>query len=193
MRSSSSAPRPDPASDANAGIYAVRPDGTGWRQIRPTDPGDTGYMDMDVSPDGRHLAYWVPVTSATTGQGRGQVHIVDVISGADRAMAFDATNPEANQFQFQFAPDGASGVLTRLRALAELVVAPIDGTPGRTIGRPFDLGAQPDRVIRISPDGRQVAIAFKGQAPMFVDVATGAVTTGPDQLGSFSSWQRLAP
>jgi hypothetical protein len=49
------------------------------------------------------------------------------------------------------------------------------------------------KALGVSPDGKQVIFAIDEDKPIFIDVASGTVTTGPTEWSVFSSWQRLAP
>ena len=120
------------------GIFAVRPDGSGLREISTRPAVDANdYEDISVSPDGTRIGY----RGDDGPGGLFRSHVLDLRTGADRVLP----SPDgAGQFGPVFSPDGQS--VLYLRGLAgnrvQLVVAPADGSStGKAIGPRRRLGA----------------------------------------------------
>ena len=120
------------------GIFAVRPDGSGLREISTRPAVDANdYEDISVSPDGTRIGY----RGDDGPGGLFRSHVLDLRTGADRVLP----SPDgAGQFGPVFSPDGQS--VLYLRGLAgnrvQLVVAPADGSStGKAIGPEAPLGA----------------------------------------------------
>ena len=180
-----------PGSAAGATVYAVHPDGTGLRPITSPSSVDWGYQGIEISPDGRQLAYWQYEPDTSADGVSAYIHLLDLDSGADRRVRFDpAAQDEA---ELHFSPDGRTAVIVRQTDLVHIVIVPVDGSnPGRVVGPPIP-GDQNGRAIGFSPDGRQVVLHLDGEKPQFIDVASGNATVGPSTFGTIASWQRLAP
>jgi hypothetical protein len=180
----------DPAGPHTAALYAVRPDGTGLHQVGPVYDVNDAYYSLDLTPDGKTAIYW-NVDRDATGSFAVHIHELDVDSGADRIVTFRPDGTEENDPHLS--PDGRLVVSARWLPghMAQYQVAPIDGSaPARLIGPTFP---NDDNFAGLfSPDGRQFALFLAGQAPVFIDVATGQTTTGPAKLNA-GSWQRTAP
>jgi hypothetical protein len=168
-----------PKGSAGAGIYAIRPDGTGFREIVPRR-GKPAPDGIALSPDGRWLSY----TRA------GYLHLVDLETGADQQLRSATVT---NEFLgHEFSPDGRTGVmlscLPRAGPCSAVIIA-IDGSsPGRAVGP--DLPRPKGPMVGVSPDGKQVVLHID-ERPIFIDVATGRETTGEAAFSWFESWQRL--
>jgi dipeptidyl aminopeptidase/acylaminoacyl peptidase len=183
--------RPIDSSGSNIGIYAIRPDGTGFRVIAAPNGIDYAYNGIDVSPDGRLLAYWQYEPDSSPDGVSSYIHLVDLDSLVDRRVRFDpAAQDEA---ELHFSPDGRTAAIVRQTNLVHLAIVPIDGSsPGRIVGPPIP-GDQSGRAHGFSPDGRLVVLHIDRTKPQFIDVESGVVTTGPETFGTIASWQRLAP
>jgi Tol biopolymer transport system component len=136
-----------PTTTAGAGIWVVRPDGTG--KVRLTAEG-VDAVGATWSPDGKHLAYIV----AAAG-GNSDIHVAS-INTATAALTDDhaiAADP-ANDWGPAWSPDGLRVAFTSDRdGSGDVWVAPVDGS-GPT--RLTDDGAG-DWVPAFSPDGATIA------------------------------------
>jgi dipeptidyl aminopeptidase/acylaminoacyl peptidase len=183
--------RPSRFALSQAGLYAIRPDGTGFREVLPPRPDQAQYQNLDVSADGAQLAYWQYEQDAVAARSHAYVHLLDLRTGVDRRMTFDPTNDDESLLKFS--PDGRTAaiiVATGGRIRLQLVDLTGAAAP-RHVGP--DLPSTDNLGFGFSPDGKQVVIAFDNAAPTFIDVPTGRVTIGPTVWQVFSSWQRLAP
>ena len=183
--------RPEFNSPTGVGVYAIRPDGTGFREILPVRPEEWAYLDLRIAHDGSRLTYWMYEADDSADQWGAHVHVVDLATGVDRLMEFDPANEDESELRF--APDGRTGAIVAsdgTDAFVQLVA--LDGSaPPRRVGPAF-AGNEP-KAYEFSPDGTQLIFVFDNDEPMFVDVATGQLTTGPTKWNMYSSWQRLAP
>ena len=181
----------DPAGPDTAALYAVRPDGTGLHRVGPAVDLPNAYFGLELTPDGRTAVYWNLDPDATTGFTAPRIHVLDIDTGADRVRTFRPDG--ADESDPHLSPDGRQVLSTRWLPGNEfrLQVGPLDGSsPARLIGPTF--GASGDTHAAFSPDGTQVALSLTGQTPVFIDLATGATTSGPTVF-SISNWQRTAP
>jgi Tol biopolymer transport system component len=172
--------------------YAIHPDGTGLRPILREATVDWGYQGINLSPDGRWLAYWQYEPDSSADSVGAHNHLVDLMTGLDRRMTFDPTAEDESDLSF--APDGVHGLIVRAGTAAtsaQLMYVRLDGTePGRLLGPTFR-GDEP-KAMGFSPDGTFAILAFDGARPSFFDVATGQGHTGDSVVGTLASWQRLA-
>ena len=181
------------ASDPPAGIFAVRPDGTGLRAISTRAPNDANdYQSIAVSPDGRYVTY-----QASGPQNLFQIHILTILTGEDRELPHPA---KTAQLGGVFSPDGRMiGLPPRRRRwnLLRMVVAPVDGTgTGIALGprAPFGTDGPTINNYSWSPDGTSIIanydadktarlLPIDGSAP--TDLAHGEL--------ALPAYQRLAP
>jgi WD40 repeat protein len=149
------------------GIFGIRPDGTGFRDI--------GRFDMEhagVSPDGRWLSYFKYLLDG--GQISGaQTHLVDLATGEDRVLSSGRVGWDQ---ELAFSPDGRTGVMVACETWAEcnLVIVSLDGsTLPRVIAR---IGGPTPKERRVfySPDGRTIVTVEDG-ASRLIDVESGAL------------------
>jgi WD40 repeat protein len=110
-------------------IFAIRPDGTGLRQISKA-PGNNefDYQSLAMAPDGRHIGFtrWDNV-------GQPNVYVVDVQDGSE--TSFPATG--TSERELVYSPDATLVAFTRIYPEGghQVVVAPADGSsPGRALG-----------------------------------------------------------
>lgn len=190
-------------SDPPAAIFAIRPDGSGLRQIstRPALDGND-YQDLSVSPDGARLAY-----RAVAPNQPFRIHVLDIRTGVDRVLPEAAGS--AGEGGAIFSPDGRSVVYLRW-ALAELrvglgahadittqlVVAPVDGSgTGIAVGPHVPLGSDGPTIgnYGFTPDGTAVIASYGEQLnrKLPVDGSPGTVLSRGDM--AFVTYQRLAP
>lgn len=181
--------RPHAGQDGPVAIYTIRSDGTGLSRRTPDRTGPW-YNGLDVSPDGRTVAYWNWEDDASPDGKGSHVHYLDLPSDAVRKVAFD---PGADgETDLRFSPDGTHVVLQREASDAQLLITTVDGSgPGLRVGPHFSVDAEP--LYGFSPDGTTVYLAFADSRPQYIDVASGAITTGPVPFKSFAGYQRLAP
>ena len=183
--------RPEAHIDADKGVYSIRPDGTGFREILPPRTDQAQYQELDLAHDGSHLAYWQYETDDSGVTWKAYVRFLDPATGVDRRMSFSPGN--VDESMFRFSPDGKNGAIVASDG-TEIYAQLVDlagSTPARRVG-PV-LPTTDKLVMGFSPDGKQLVIAYDNEKPHFVDVATGGMTTGPTEWAVFSSWQRLAP
>ena len=183
------------------GLYVVRPDGTGLRQVAlahgesidaATNPAQSSFQDLVLSDDGVTAAY---VNRGSKVAGKDCViHLLDLDSGVDRAMSFDPTaHCEVSPV---FLGDGRLILESRddPAGNARLLVAPADASAsGRQIGPVFDVSdTREGRHWELSPDRGTVLFLRTDGVTELISVATGAVrpTDVRITVGDWS-WQRI--
>lgn len=170
-----------------AGIFAVRPDGTGLRAVSPTD-GDrnSGYMFPQPSPDGRYVAY----TDWLSGAEQLRIHLLELATGEDRSLF-----QEKSQGFATFSPDSRQILFVRFVGdTRQLFVQPVDGSsPAIAIGPAYP--AEDDMSGTFSPDGRSIIVKNTNRKESrLIDTATGGDGRVLDWAADgFTGWQRLAP
>ncbi len=179
-------------SDPPSGIFAVRPDGTGLREIS-TRPASASYdyQSIAVSPDGALVAY--------TGAERpgSRIHILDLRTGDDRVLP--APPGAAGQSGAGFSPDGLKVVYLRWPSdnSTQLVVAPTDGSgTGIAIGPSRPLGSDGPVInnYTFTPDGRAVIAnddLDKVARLLPIDGSEASVLSTGEL--AFAAYQRVAP
>jgi hypothetical protein len=186
--------RADLGSATGAALYAIRPDGSDLRTIVGPWPLDWSFLNLEISPDGRSLTYWMYEVVSGEVPLRGRVHVVDVATEVDRLMRFDPA--AVDESELHFSPDGRTGLIVTAGAQANAqasveIVDLVGAAPARLVGPAF--AGDEGKAIGFSPDGTTIVLAFDNDRPNLIDVATGKVVTGPDVLERWDSWQRLAP
>lgn len=179
--------------DPPVGIFAVRPDGSGLRELstRPAlDEND--YSDITVSPDGTRIGY----RGDDGPDGLFRAHILDLRTGEDRVLP----QPDgAGAFGPLFSPDGRSVVYLRgtARNAVQLVVAPADGSSmGMPIGPKGVIGNGGPTInnFAFSPDGTAVtANDDVAQAALLVPIDGSPASVLMRGELAFPAFQRLAP
>jgi hypothetical protein len=180
------------------GLYAIRPDGSGLRQIA-IQHGETpvgvatqlSFLNIVMSDDGRTAAYWNWETQVVAGRTTF-VHLIDLDTGVDHRMTYDPTGSGESQPAFL-----ADGRLIMERGEADgylrLLVAPPDASaPGTFVG---DFGFhKSEGEWALSPDREEVLFDW---APLggsaLITIASGVVQDTDLELPNLGSWQRLAP
>lgn len=180
----------DPAGPATTALYAVHPDGTGLRPISAERTSSDSFHTLELTPDGRSALYW-NIENDATGFGHPRIHLLDLSNGDDRTMTYGPEGTEAADAHIS--PDGTQVLSTRWLAgqRATLQIGPIDGSvPARTIGPAF--ANDEHYSAAFAPDGLTVELSVDGDAPTFIDVASGKTTTAPEVF-NVETWQRRAP
>jgi Tol biopolymer transport system component len=176
---------------ARQGIYAVRPDGSGFRTI--VEPkADTSIMDLAVSDDGRYIAY-----SAFFGN-IGIWYLVELATGESRLQLapigqhqlFPVFAPDVSRVGFMRYSNERGGTID-----AQVFVAPIDD-PAAAVGVGPSLriqsgtdGLRP----QFSPDAKSVLIVSDSGRLWLADLATSEyqeLTVEFDE--PYFGWQRRA-
>ncbi len=180
------------ASDPPSGIFAVRSDGTGLRQISTRPAGDShDYQSIAVSQDGLYVTY-----QASGLQAQFQVHILTIGNGDDRVLPHP---PKSAQLGGVFSPDGR--MIAYLRAepdnLMRMVVAPVDGSgTGIALGprAPFGPNGPTINNYSWSPDGTSVIANYDADKTARLLPIDGSP---PTELAhgeqALPAYQRLAP
>jgi len=182
----------DPAGPLESGLYAIHPDGTGLRKVGVQLASGDSYHTLELTPDGRYAVYW-NIENDTTGYGHARTHVLDLTSGDDRTVTYGPPGTEASDPHIS--PDGAQVVSTRWLGgpgqAGVLQIAPLDASAaGRTIGPEF---TNDDHFsAAFSPDGTEVVLSVDGNAPVFIDIASGKTTVSPSVF-KVATWQRQAP
>jgi dipeptidyl aminopeptidase/acylaminoacyl peptidase len=162
-----------------AGFYIVRSDGTGLRLIAP--PIVDGPTRFSLSPDGSKVAY------AVGAANQGEIHVMDVDSGADRAVAFDGT---AADLRPHWSPDGTKLVFERYSGgTFQLMIGAATGGPLTGIGptRPDKTGGAE---VQFSPDGASIVAFYNAdKTSWLLDPAGGPGTKLEYDAVSPPAWQ----
>ena len=180
-------------SDAPSGIFSIRPDGTGLRQISTRPARDSNdYQDLAVSPDGTLVAY-----RDVALEERFRVRLLDLRTGRDRVLwePADAVGSGGPVFS----PDGRSILYLRWYAdsSTQLVLAPLDGSETDiALGPHGPLGADGPTIngYFFTPDGTAVIADYdseKVERLLPVDGSPASVLIRGDL--AFAVYQRLAP
>jgi Tol biopolymer transport system component len=178
------------ATDPPPGIFAVRSDGTGLRQISTTPATSANdYHTIALSPDGTLVAY-----RDDGDPGGFQIHVMDLQTKAARILP----GPRG-QLGPVFSPD--SRLVVYLRGLPndqyQLVVAPADGsTSGTAVGPTGPLGPDGPTINNYfwSPDGTAVLANYDAdKVARSVPIDGSQPTTLIHGELAFPGYQRLAP
>jgi Tol biopolymer transport system component len=175
------------------GIYAVQPDGSGFRTIVEPRAGSS-IMGLSVSDDGRFIAYSVRVGTVVAwrllelGTGVDTVQLAPV----GQHQAFSAFSPDSSRVAFVRYSDEQGGRIT-----AQTFVGPL-GDPAAAVAvgprRRIPSGTA-GLIPQFSPDATKLVVASdEGESETWlVDIATGEYEALPvgSELGV--SWQRRAP
>ena len=177
--------------DPPPGLFAVRPDGGGLRQLSSGPPSnDSDYMTPAVAPDGTRLTY-------TSNLSYAHIHVLDLASGRDIVLP-DPTKGFMNQFgPAYFSPDGR--LVGYVREFLDdktyqFVVAPSDGSGTGTPIGPRLREPTNDVNWTWTPDGSAVVVDYGADLTVRllpIDGSPGSLL-GKGDL-SFADVQRLAP
>lgn len=182
--------RRDSTESGPAAMYAVRADGSNLRTIAAERTEEWPFLGLDLAPDGRTATYWMYEAVPESVDTQARIHLVDLATGLDEVRRFDPT--ALDESELRFSPDGKTGAIVRSSGRASVMIVDVAGsTPGRSVGPLF--AGREDKAIGFSPDGRSIVFALDNGRPNLIDVATGNVSTYPDIVDRWDSWQRLAP
>jgi Tol biopolymer transport system component len=185
-------------------IYAIRPDGTGFRQLTPQGTTDSYFTPFGLSPDGGRLAY-------TSGVAGVHLHILDIETGADRQFGA-ALPPPATEGPIgvthegfaSFSPDGEQLVFGRywderdrmINHQAFVASANGDGADAHAVGPLIrsPSGQNPFQPL-FAPDGSQIIIEKFDTGEVWLADPAGTSLEPVDwgELMDPPDWQRLAP
>jgi Tol biopolymer transport system component len=174
-----------------SGVFAVHPDGTGFRAVTPTDGRrDYDYQFPQPSPDGKLLTY-------TTWDGRHQIlrmHILDLVTGVDRLFIDDTMRSDGYA---TFSPDSTKIVFkAQVGFKIQMTVSDVaDPSTMVPVGPAYtEMDGQYITAV-FSPDGKWVIVNDPtSKETRLVDAMTGGEGTILDGAsGDQSAWQRLAP
>lgn len=175
------------AHEARQGFFAIRPDGSGFREIGQP----SSYEYVGLSPDGRWLTYFSYLRDGNRPVDSAQTHLVDVTTGEDRI--FLSGHGGWDQ-ELIFSPDGTTGAMVAcLNGFdgCDLVIVSLDGsTAARVIG-PADGPTPKERRFLFSPDGRKIVVSRNNEPTIVIDIATGEQTVLGDARMSIEAWQPL--
>ena len=196
-----------------AGLFAVKPDGTGVHQVSLTLGADDATFQRPIdSPDGRFVLYSVfePTSGRTAPSNVPNVayegnllrlHVLDLVAGIDLVIPpgidpTDATLP-VDHWGGAFSPDGTqiAFIADRNNGTMQLAIAPSDGSgSGRSIGPTVAKPGDGDPIFEFSPDGMSVVAAYPGEGTVRVLPIDGsASSTLPWDGNDLPNTQRLAP
>jgi hypothetical protein len=172
-------------------VYSVRPDGGDLQVLLGERAEEYPYQDLDLSPDGRTLAFWRYEAVAESSDTQARIHLVDLATGVDRVVRFD---PSAEgESQLRFSPDGRTAVIVRRDTGVRLMAVSLDGATAARLVGPTYTGRE-QLTTMFAPDATKFVLAFeRPQEPVLVDLLTGASTPLGESWSGYSSWQRLAP
>jgi dipeptidyl aminopeptidase/acylaminoacyl peptidase len=185
------------AGDPPPGIFAVRPDGTGLREISTRPAVDANdYQGVAVSPDGQYVTYQDTNFDANPPNGFFQVHVLSLRTGEDRILP----QPKgAAAMSGVFSPDGSQIAYLRIgsNGLLQMVVAPVDGTGlGVAIGPEARFGPEGPTINNYlwSPDGTAVIANYDVEkvARLLPIDGSPATVLAHGEL-ALPAYQRLAP
>ena len=175
------------ATPETASMFAVGPNGSGYRTIAHVTDGD----GASLSPDGTKIAY------QTWDGTRGVIHVVDVDNGLDTIPAFDPPSTASLVDDTPaWSPDGTRFLFIRYDVGADnhLVVASATGGPRVQIG-PAMPNAAKTVSAQFSPDGSRVLAYYSadGSTWLLDPAGSGGDVRMESTITDVSSWQRLAP
>ncbi|HEX5013927.1 MAG TPA: hypothetical protein VFV72_07160 [Candidatus Limnocylindrales bacterium] len=181
----------DKPEDPENGLYAVKRDGTAFRQVAPV--ASSHYNNLAVALDGQRIAF-SNVEADSSGNGIGwHIHLRDLATGSDTQVTFDPrADGEVDEHEPIFSPDGTQLLLwTQTGDTGRLAVAPSDGTShARSLGPPFLW--DDEYSYAFSPDGRTAILNIGKGTTWLFDLESGKGTRLSEGIPNFASWQRLA-
>ena len=181
-----------------AGIFAVREDGSNVRPVTPLVPDEGVYMQPSISADGARLTYSNFEPSVVDGRTDGWSHVLDLATGEDRQIRLGDAEAE---IQGLFSPDGSRFLFESQTNLPDgtfarqIVVGPSDGDAGGglvDIGEPFVDNEGVGFGFAFSPDGQHVVLTI-GPTTQIYSATDGSPVGEPMTIGELPSYQRMAP
>lgn len=169
---------------SQVGLYLVQADGTGLRTI--VEPASHGPARPALSPDGMRVAY-SPGT-----MDRPALHVVDIDTGDDAAIAFDGLTADQGP---HWSPDGARLLFERYAAdgTYRLAVGSVVGGPVVEIG-PAHPASTGGTEARFSPDGTKVLAFYKADSSSWIlDPVDRSEFRLSAEIASPLTWPHAAP
>ena len=171
-------------------LYLVRPDGSDFHPITPTDGIDYDYSQVRWTPDGTRI-----VTNRTGSNAFGRQTVVIVAADGRELYAFppDADPRFVNSMAAVVSPDGTRVAYASLddEGLWQARVRALDGTgPVVKTGREFPGAAA---TLRWSPDGKELIVNhhYYGQT-WLLDPAGGSERRASWTDPGYVAYQRVA-
>jgi eukaryotic-like serine/threonine-protein kinase len=162
--------------------------------VKLTEPKDTNYFSLTISPDGNFLYY---AYGGTTVQNR-ELYRMPVLGGTPRKVVEDVGSP------IGFSPDGKQIAFVRsgLRGVGEpgesaLMIANADGTEERKIavrkGGPNRFGNLFFGGVAWSPDGKRIATIARANDPAgrFQNVIEVPIEGGAERILTSQRWYQI--
>jgi dipeptidyl aminopeptidase/acylaminoacyl peptidase len=176
-----------------SGIFAVRPDGTGLREVTPMDgSAQYGYQGpFSMTSDGSTLTYTV-----WEGNVILRLHFVDVTTGEDRERIGPMDEAHA-----VFSPDNKliafnrRAASTRNDVPTQVFVGPVDDPAAAVAVGPEStaVSGDPGLAYDFSPDGTKVIVTKYRTEETYVAGVTGGSGEFLAPTADLPNWQRLAP
>ena len=168
---------------APTGLYRARADGSGMVPV--VEPVSPGPAEFAVSPDGTRVAYSIRDGDSTV------IHIVDLGTSADAALAFDGVSVARNP---RWSPDGSRLVFERVDgATYGLAVGSVDGGPVVDIG-PKRSDGSGGADARFLPDGNRIMAFYNAdRTAWLLDVAGGEGIQLDDEIVTPGTWTLTTP
>jgi hypothetical protein len=180
------------------GIYAIRLDGTGLRQIGlqegespPEDnsPTQISFQNLALSDDGSKAAYWNWETEVVPGESCS-THVVDLDSGLDRRLELKPAKGCGVRPTFL----GSDRILLRAghegAQNSQMLVADLATGNGSFVGPAYNWEEEIGWLL--SPSQQQVVLQVT-YGSWLVPLTTGDATRLDVSLPEGSTWRRLAP
>jgi Tol biopolymer transport system component len=168
---------------APTGLYRVQADGTGM--VAVVEQVTPGPAELAISPDGTRVAY-----SKRDGE-RSDIHIVDLATGADAALAFDGVSIAQNP---RWSPDGSRLVFERIEGASfGLAVGSVDGGPVVDIGpqRPDGSGGADAQFLQ---DGTRIMAFYNAdRTAWLLDAAGGDGVQLDSDIVTPGTWAQVTP
>ena len=164
-------------------LYRVHADGNGLVPI--VGPIAPGPRELAVSPDGTRVAYSIDDTNGTA------IHVVDLDSGADRAIAFDGVTIARNP---HWSPDGSRLVFERATGgTYRLAVGSEDGGPATNLGPDRAEGTGGADPAFLDDGTRIMAFYNADRSSWLLDASGGDGVQLDNEIATPVTWRAVAP